>query len=393
MKIKLTHQDDRLVAASRLCSLISSEGYKAFIVGGFVRDLIIYETADYEDIDIATNMPIDMLKNKFKTQSNNGEKHGTILVKSMDFYFEVTQFRSESTYSNGRSPDEVQFVFSFREDTERRDFTINAFGLESDFHVIDYHKGLSDIRAKLIRCVGNPDERFLEDYLRMLRAVRFAAKLNFAIEEKTLASICNHSHNIKKISRERIHAECTKACKFEPNQVKYFFKLLVYTKLFNHIFQLPENYDFSFLSSFNTCSLPFVMFGIYKKLGKKIDYKDCFKAPVEEIEIYNTLVSLYDSKNLKVNFKILNKYAKSKAFAEICKNYIAEDDFKKFLDSINQALEDLYIETESKTYKDSISYINVLAINEDLSGKDIGEFVEKYVDTTIQKYSSVEVFK
>lgn len=392
MKLKIDNIDSRLQGAIKICSLISADSYKAYIVGGFVRDLIIGNSVDYDDIDIATNMPIDMLKQKFKTQSNNGESHGTILVFSNGIYYEVTQFRSESTYSDGRRPDDVKFVFSFREDSERRDFTINAFGLESDFHVMDHHKGIQDLRNKLIRCVGNAEERFSEDYLRMLRAIRFAAKLNFAVEDTTLGAITKLAPNIKKISRERIHTECLKACKFEKQQIKYFFKLLNYTGLFQNIFEIDINYDYSFLSGYKHVELPYVMFGIFKKINRTIDYKKCFKAPLEEVSIYETLLKLDSDKSLDIDFKIINHYAKSQAYASICKNYIADDEISQFINRLNKILDDLYIETESKDYKSAISKINALARSEDLSGKAIGDFVEDYVNNVIKQYSDIKPF-
>lgn len=392
MKLKIEAKDPRLVAAIRLCELIISEGYKAYIVGGFVRDLIIYNDADYSDIDIATNMPIDILNKKFKVQSNNGESHGTVLVKSFDFYFEVTQFRTESTYADGRRPDKVEFVLSFREDTKRRDFTINAFGLESDFHVIDYHKGISDIKNKLIRCVGDPDTRFSEDYLRMLRALRFAAKFNFAVEEKTMTSIMKHSENIKKISRERIHSELTKVCKFDNSQIKYFYKLLSVTGMFKHIFGIDSCYDFSFVSYFAKIELPYIMYGIYKKTATVIDYKKCFKCPSDEVLVYNTLISLSEDSGKEIDFKLLSKYIKNKVFIDISNNYIYNDNLKKFITELLKTADDLYLETGTTEYSSAISYINTMAKNEGSSGKDIGDYVENYVNKVIKQYSEIKPY-
>lgn len=243
--ITLPQFADRLKVALDIVKTIKSysdydEGivYEAYIVGGFVRDLLMadlkpkarpaYSTlrnialdmvnnrrdnVAFGDIDIATNMPITLLEKHFKCKSNHGEAHGTILVLQDGCTFEVTQFRTDGTYSDGRHPDTVTFAKTFQEDTDRRDFTINALGMDEDGLVYDYHNGIQDLISGVIRCVGDPNERFHEDALRMLRAIRFAAVLGFKVEKQTYEAIKNNACSISNVAMERVWAEFEKCFK------------------------------------------------------------------------------------------------------------------------------------------------------------------------------------
>lgn len=189
---------------------ITSMGYSTYIVGGCVRDLLMGKTP--HDIDIATNMPIDVIKQHYNTiEYGGGERHGTVIVHHQGEDYELTQFRSEGTYSDNRRPDEVLFVDSFKEDSLRRDFTINAMGIDCDGNLIDYHGGLEDINKKIIRTVGDAKERFTEDSLRILRAVRFATRMDFKIHEDTEHAMRELGDTINNVSRERIRDEFKKS--------------------------------------------------------------------------------------------------------------------------------------------------------------------------------------
>ena len=151
MRIDLSLYGSTVQAGMQLCESIHRHGYEAYLVGGCVRDIVmenigVIAKANIHDVDIATNMPIEQLRKFYTTADNNGEAHGTILVKSGDTYFEVTQFRTDGVYSDGRHPDSVNFTKSFKEDTARRDFTINAMGIDYDGNVIDYNGGIEDIK-------------------------------------------------------------------------------------------------------------------------------------------------------------------------------------------------------------------------------------------------------
>lgn len=210
------YSNDCLNMAMQLVKEINGFGYEAYAVGGCVRDLIQYElgqavTTNLHDVDIATNMPIEELQKHFKTRSNNGEAHGTILVLYGDelygFPYEVTQFRTDGDYSDGRHPDSVTFAKTFKEDASRRDLTINALGLGADGNVIDYFGGVDDIKNKIIRTVGNANDRFSEDALRIIRALRFAVVFDYKIDDETSRAMGDEAYRVKKLSAERIRKE------------------------------------------------------------------------------------------------------------------------------------------------------------------------------------------
>lgn len=223
MKIDLAKYstNNELNLAMMLIAQINSYGYEAYAVGGCVRDLVRYEhgqtdTPNIHDVDIATNMPIEKLQENFTTRSNNGEAHGTILVlfrAGLEFAgydpvpFEVTQFRTDGDYSDGRHPDSVTFAKTFKEDASRRDLTINALGLDGEGNVIDYFGGVDDIKNKIIRTVGNPNDRFSEDALRIIRALRFAVVFDYTIDYETCKAMGEEAYRVRKLSAERIRKE------------------------------------------------------------------------------------------------------------------------------------------------------------------------------------------
>lgn len=218
-------EDEHIAAGFRLCEVIRDYGYDAYLVGGCVRDILFNKHV--HDVDVATNMPMNELNNKFYCQSNNGEKHGTILVNIAGDWIETTQFRMDGNYSDGRHPDEVKFSKSFEEDTKRRDFTINAIGLDADGKIVDYQGGQRDLENNLIRAVGNPEERFNEDALRILRAIRFAARFDFTIESKTGEAIKKCKDKLTLIARERIGDEIKKAAGYGIYEFYRFIDMLV----------------------------------------------------------------------------------------------------------------------------------------------------------------------
>lgn len=209
-------QGDMLSKGLILMKEIKALGYEAYIVGGAVRDIVMGST-HIHDVDIATNMPMPEIKKHFRAyEYGGGERHGTLLVNRGGDIFELTQFRTESTYSDGRRPDTVSFVHSFEEDTKRRDFTINAMGVDADGIVIDFHGGVNDISLRVLRCVGEPVERFNEDALRMVRAVRIASKLGFKIDDSVIQAIKSCSYLLNNISNERIRDELQKMAEIGP---------------------------------------------------------------------------------------------------------------------------------------------------------------------------------
>lgn len=187
---------------------IMEAGYEAYAVGGCIRDSILLREPN--DWDITTSASPYQVKALFRRTLDTGIKHGTVTIMLDKEGFEVTTYRIDGEYEDSRHPKEVTFTRSLREDLRRRDFTINAMAYNEKDGLVDIFGGLDDIRNKTIRCVGNPFERFSEDALRMMRAVRFSAQLGYRIEEETSKAICALAPDLKKISAERIQTELVK---------------------------------------------------------------------------------------------------------------------------------------------------------------------------------------
>jgi len=200
--------DGEFKKALPILTKIVEAGFEAYYVGGSVRDRLL--DLDVNDVDIATSAQPLEIKNIFKRTVDVGIEHGTVMVLMGDESYEITTFRTESTYKDFRRPDSVTFVRSLKEDLRRRDFTMNAIAMDIDGKIIDPFLGMTDLKAGIIRAVGNPHERFKEDALRMMRAVRFAAQLDFDIEDETQASIAENAALLEKIAVERIQVEFEK---------------------------------------------------------------------------------------------------------------------------------------------------------------------------------------
>ncbi|MFF2752707.1 CCA tRNA nucleotidyltransferase [Psychrobacillus sp. NPDC058041] len=216
----------RWPVAYQVIEKLENAGFEAYVVGGAVRDFI--RSVHANDLDVTTNATPNEVKQLFEHTIDVGIEHGTILVVLKET-IEVTTFRSEDTYSDFRRPDNVTFVRSLQEDLQRRDFTMNAMALKKTDELIDYFGGREDIEKKLIRAVGDPNMRFTEDALRMLRAIRFSAQLDFSLHPLTLKAIQEKHHLIKHVSMERVKVELEKIWK--SNQVEKGMKLLVTSKL------------------------------------------------------------------------------------------------------------------------------------------------------------------
>ncbi|PIO83376.1 CCA tRNA nucleotidyltransferase [Loigolactobacillus backii] len=207
--MKLSTIPEEFTEAIPIIQAIEQAGYAAYFVGGSVRDAIL-GNKKIHDVDIATSAYPAEVKAIFRRTIDTGIQHGTVTVMEKDNAYEVTTFRTESTYQDFRRPDHVTFVRSLDEDLKRRDFTINALALRHDGTIIDLFDGLTDLKHGLIRAVGIPEERFHEDALRMMRAVRFQSQLNFELEPLTEAAIAKEHGLLAKIAVERIHEEFVK---------------------------------------------------------------------------------------------------------------------------------------------------------------------------------------
>ncbi|OPX43891.1 CCA-adding enzyme [Ruminiclostridium hungatei] len=220
-------------AVGYIIEKLNENGFEAFIVGGCVRDSILGKLPC--DWDIATSaLPVDV-KRLFKKTYDTGIKHGTVSVSVDNSLYEVTTYRIDGHYTDSRRPDNVSFTSDLKQDLARRDFTVNAMAYNPNTGLIDYFDGLKDIEQRQIKAVGDAGTRFLEDALRMLRAVRFSAQLGFSIEKNTFGAIAENAGSIKNISRERVREELNKIL---TSQEPSSFNKLYHSGLLAHI--MPE---------------------------------------------------------------------------------------------------------------------------------------------------------
>ena len=218
-----------------IATRLRDAGYESWLVGGSVRDQLLgRESADF---DLTTNAEPNRLLELFPEAIRVGAHFGVVLVRADGSEVQVATYRSDAPYSDGRHPDQVTYETDVRKDVLRRDFTVNAL-LEDPFtgKVLDYTGGMEDLESRTLRAIGDPVERFREDHLRMLRAVRFAAKLNFTIEEGTLAAIRQEAASIGHISAERIREELNRI--FTEGHARRGLELLDETRLL--LILLPE---------------------------------------------------------------------------------------------------------------------------------------------------------
>lgn len=206
--IKIDNLPEIFTKALPVLQTLESAGFEAYFVGGSVRDVLLHRHV--HDVDITTSAYPEEVKKLFEKLIDTGIKHGTVTVLYGGESYEITTFRTESGYQDFRRPDHVTFVQNLDEDLKRRDFTINALAMDTRGEVVDLFDGLKDLKDHVIRAVGNPEKRFHEDALRMMRAVRFMSQLEFKLEEKTEQAIKDNHQLLKKISVERIREEFIK---------------------------------------------------------------------------------------------------------------------------------------------------------------------------------------
>lgn len=195
-------------AAKDIIEQLNAHGFEAYVVGGCVRDSLLGRTP--EDWDITTSAKPEQVKEIFSRTVDTGIQHGTVTVLIDRGAYEVTTYRIDGEYEDGRHPKSVEFTGNLLEDLKRRDFTINAMAYSDRDGLVDAFGGEMDLKQGIIRCVGNALDRFTEDALRILRAIRFSAQLGFDIERETEEAISAIAPNLEKVSRERIQVELTK---------------------------------------------------------------------------------------------------------------------------------------------------------------------------------------
>lgn len=278
-------------------SKLKENGYQAYVVGGAVRDFLMGKTP--HDYDLTSDALPSQISDVFKDfyQEHSGEKHGTIRVIIDHKPIEITTFRCDEGYTDYRRPDNVEFVKDVYIDSKRRDFSINAF-YYSEGHIYDFHEGLEDLNNKVIKTIGNPSTRFHEDALRILRAIRFSAKLGYEIESKTKTALLDYKEELNLIAKERILIELkeiSSTSNFFRNIKEYFpiFKLIIpcLDKIGNSI---DDIYNFDTKSYGDYIASLSALFSLREINNDFMPWRLFIKMDNESINAIKTLIKLKD---------------------------------------------------------------------------------------------------
>lgn len=278
-------------------SKLKENGYQAYVVGGAVRDFLMGKTP--HDYDLTSDALPSQISDVFKDfyQEHSGEKHGTIRVIIDHKPIEITTFRCDEGYTDYRRPDNVEFVKDVYIDSKRRDFSINAF-YYSEGHIYDFHEGLEDLNNKVIKTIGNPSTRFHEDALRILRAIRFSAKLGYEIESKTKTALLDCKEELNLIAKERILIELkeiSSTSNFFKDIKEYFpiFKLIIpcLDKIGNSI---DDIYNFDTKSYGDYIASLSALFSLREINNDFMPWRLFIKMDNESINAIKTLIKLKD---------------------------------------------------------------------------------------------------
>lgn len=322
--MEINNFNKKFNSAINVLEKFNEAGYEAYFVGGCVRDYLLND--DFSDIDITTNALPDEVKKIFRKSIDTGIQHGTVTILINGDSFEVTTFRTEDDYIDHRTPEKVEFVSDLKEDLDRRDFTINAMALDSKGELYDYHCGEKDLRNKIIKTVNNPNERFFEDALRMLRAFRFSSKLGFEIEENTLKAIKNNAELIKFVSIERIVNEFRKLLTGKGN--KRSLELLLDSKLNNYIPFLDEISKIIDFSNYNFCQSLYILSNINDISFEKLKELKLSNKEIKQVKIYEKINKDFIS-NVPLEIILYNYDIKDVAFIASYSKYYDMEDIEK----------------------------------------------------------------
>ena len=294
MKIILPEKVRYIIAS------LEAAGYEAYAVGGCVRDSILGKSPN--DWDICTSALPEEVEKVFYNERiiESGIKHGTVTLILEHIPFEITTFRTENGYSDSRRPDSVNFVKSITEDLGRRDFTVNAMAYNISLGLVDKFGGCEDLKNKCIRCVGNPDERFSEDALRIMRAIRFAAVLGFELDKKTAKAVRDKKSLLKNIATERINVEFTKALLSDKPQLLYEYKEVI-----SEFLECAANLD-----------------AVTVKVLSLLPHNRCLRLAALFLGIYRSDSDLTDNvKTALINMKYDKKTIKRVSYIAACSKY------------------------------------------------------------------------
>lgn len=329
---------------------IYENNYEAYIVGGCVRDAILgFEPNDYDITTSATPKVIKEIFRDFKC-IDIGIEHGTVSVVIDDDIYEITTYRIEGEYKDHRRPENVDFTSKLEEDLKRRDFTINAMAYNEKEGLIDLFGGNIDIENKIIKTVGNPYNRFNEDGLRMIRAIRFSSKLNFKIEDSTLLAIYDNAQIIKNISLERITDEFNKIIlSNKPENVIYLFK----TKLLNYLNISSEEDENKIAELYKKISILNKFDKVLVKRLVALDYL------IKELNINcnSFCKELVYSKKIIKNHNIILILMKEINIKELNKVKV-----KKILNRIDKSLFEEYLDISRVIYEDEKNFAKIIYI-------------------------------
>ena len=322
--MEINNFNKKFNSAINILEKFNEAGYEAYFVGGCVRDYLLND--DFSDIDITTNALPDEVKKIFRKSIDTGIQHGTVTILINGDSFEVTTFRTEDDYIDHRTPEKVEFVSDLKEDLDRRDFTINAMALDSKGELYDYHCGEKDLRNKIIKTVNNPNERFFEDALRMLRAFRFSSKLGFEIEENTLKAIKNNAELIKFVSIERIVNEFRKLLTGKGN--KRSLELLLDSKLNNYIPFLDEISKIIDFSNYNFCQSLYILSNINDISFEKLKELKLSNKEIKQVKIYEKINKDFIS-NIPLEIILYNYDIEDVTFIASYSKYYDMEDIEK----------------------------------------------------------------
>ena len=378
---------------------IYENNYEAYIVGGCVRDAILgFEPNDY---DITTSASPNTIQEIFKDFKciETGIEHGTVSVVIEDEIFEITTYRIEGEYKDHRRPDKVDFTDRLEEDLKRRDFTINAMAYNEKKGLIDLFGGKEDLNNKIIKTVGNPYDRFNEDGLRMIRAIRFSSKLNFTIEKETLKAIYDKSFIINNISLERITDEFTKIILSDkPENIKYLFE----TKLLKHL-NISNEDNIGKLTQFYNEIV--ILKKINKNLEKRLALLDyiveknnincksfCNELRYSKKIIKNHNIILTLLKNIEIDH--LNKVEIKKILSGVDRNLLEEYldisriiyDKEKKVDEIIDILSEIEENNECYIIKNlKVNGRDIMSLG--YKNKEVGEVLNYLLEIVIEDYT------
>lgn len=352
---------------------LNKHSYEGYIVGGCVRDHIM--GIPPHDYDITTSAKPEQIKAIFDHTVDTGIEHGTVTIVMDHENYEVTTYRIDGEYEDNRHPKEVIFTSKLEGDLSRRDFTVNAIAYNDTDGFVDIFGGMGDIKNKVIKGVGDPDKRFKEDALRMMRALRFSAQLDFTIEENTFNAVKENAPLIKNISMERIRDEFFKLIISDHNErlelLKQSGMTVYFSKELNEILDKADNEFYSYINS-----LP-------KDTASRLAY--IFKG--------------YDIKKILKNFRTDNKTINKAYIIEKYFDYNISDEYSvaKLISLAGEHTKDLLLSKKSdmtmyneiidKGYCCSLKDLSITGkdiINLGYSGKDIGILLEKALDFVLR---------